>query len=691
MCALLAARGQHVEISSGGYWVPLPDATTYESSIPLTYVTQWTQNNKEVRFLDTTHPCESNDSRLLSFCTLVKHIDETSKAISDEFRIAEENYDMEMLKNFSIKQERFRYKRGIDFIGDFASFCCNIATQKKLDAIVMDEASLQEQMDKVNVGLEKTLKVVSDNSERFVEMNKQYAQVFKETEKKMKTVESYVNGLERDMMKEENTMFQLVWALLDFQRENSNKFIRVMRQFKEIDIINSCKKNLIPVAVVNPKVLHGDLRKLEKHLNQANQQLAIPTSKLSRMYQLPICDCTVSGGNLVVHVKVPIIQLNRSWKLYELAVIPFRWNNETCIIEHNTLYIAVSENAYSQDILRQISGVGLHSCKPYEDTLCFIPRFTADILQGPNCARILYLGGTVNEIAKHCNMRCHKSTATIISEVEESSFMLVHIKPKTKIVCPDKSTPIPDRLIVAQGAIRLWLPCNCELLEDQLLLIPRRFPCPNHTLVKKLEYKHILPAIWTNMESFVLNPLSKDNPPRYNNVTEILNTNWTLETPHTNVTSAQDTLKEVAESLNKLPSDRSFADKYSFHSNTVMLIWNAILSALVVYMLLHRNRPVAYLPAAVNSVAATQGNQVHHDVLMGLLYMVFLFFVLYIVIRVFLLYLRKRTETQRGRDTVKSAPQHTKKYILEVNSSENILEITERGQLECTLTELSTQ
>lgn len=686
--------GQHVEISAGAYWVPLPEVIAYEASIPLTYVSSW--NSEEVRYESKKHNCNSNNSDWVEFCSVINHLDKMSAAVDTEFFLLSKNWNINTLKNISLSAKQNRMKRSIEFIGDFASFCCNIATQKKLDSLVMNENDLQQQMDKINSGLGKTLKAVSDNSHNFEILNKQFSESFRQTEEKIQQVDNFLNDFQITVNKREDEIFQLLWILLDFELKNNKRFIQIVRELKQLEITNSCKKNLIPTSVISPKVLHADLQKLRSELTTVNQDLAIPLKSLAKMYQLPICDCALVNNNLVVHIKVPIIQMNRDWELFELAVAPFKWHNETCLIDHDTLYVAVTENKFTKDTIRQISGMGLHNCQPYRDTLCYIPRFACDTLQGPTCARKLYYGDTVEQIAKHCTMRCHKSTATVISEIDEATFVVTHAKRGTVIKCQDKNYPISEPLIEAPGAIKIRLPCSCDLYEGNVQLIPKRFPCPKDAS-KNVQLTHVLPAIWTNIHSFVLNPLSKHSPPTYKNITEILDTNWTVSAPHINITSTQDTINEVLESIHSKPPIHGWSTEYSFHGNTIILVWNTIISIVLIYLFCHRN-PMAIVPAFPNRVSGLGQSQSHHDILLGLFYGILISIVLYCIIRKLFLFCKNKkskSQTQTAQlDTENplspqpsNAASDTHKYILEIDSAQNLLTLSKNVTVACSLRE----
>lgn len=209
--------------------------------------------------------------------------------------------------------------------------------------------------------------------------------------------------------------------------------------FRNNEILHSCKSHFIPMSILPPKVLKHDLYNLEKSILKFNYSLAIPINELSRYYKIAITDCTISSNKIIVHVKIPIKHVDRDWKLLELLTTPFAWNDETCVVMHDTMYLAVSNK-----IMRPISGVGLHQCKPYHDKLCFLPRFASDVKYGPLCAFKMYNGATVNELNKHCSFRCHSSNSMVISEVKEDTYVLTHLKNKTLIQCEDKIFNLPN-------------------------------------------------------------------------------------------------------------------------------------------------------------------------------------------------------------------------------------------------------
>ncbi|KAJ8910407.1 hypothetical protein NQ315_011371 [Exocentrus adspersus] len=326
-----------------------------------------------------------------------------------------------------------------------------------------------------------------------------------------------------------------------------------------------CKQHLIPMGILQPTILRKDLKKLDWELEQLGQGLAIPPGSISRYYQLPICDCAVTEESIVIHVRVPITQRELA---YHLAVA-------------------------DQGELRTISGAGLHQCKPFHDKLCYIPRFSGDALHGPTCARKLFSGTTVTELSQHCPLSCHGSTSLTISEIEEGTYVVTHPKPATYIRCGQNTTVLKDSAYSSPGAVKIHVPCNCEMVVNEEVIIPQRYPCLRDR-TPGAAIAHILPAAWSTLKSFYIDPTTTSKL-RYSNLTECLDTNWTTTTPYTNLTTSRDYRRELRDYIDnfELPT-LSYSAKYA-------------------YILLHRHCKRRATPAKATKESGDQGQRLEAE------------------------------------------------------------------------------
>ncbi|KYB26953.1 hypothetical protein TcasGA2_TC033481 [Tribolium castaneum] len=120
------------------------------------------------------------------------------------------------------------------------------------------------------------------------------------------------------------------------------------------------------------------------------------------------------------------------------------------------------------------------------------------------------------------------------------------------------------------------------------VLIEKRYPCIEQE-VKEVSVVHVIPAIWSSLGSLVLGEFRQKDQLRFTNVSQCLNLNWTLTVPHLNLTSTANRVEEIREQLNNHNIDHQFSATYTLHCDTILLIWNTVLSVFVAYLVLKRN------------------------------------------------------------------------------------------------------
>ena len=212
--------------------------------------------------------------------------------------------------------------------------------------------------------------------------------------------------------------------------------------------------------------------------------------------------------------------------------------------------------------------------------------------------------------------------------------------------CPTNRTIEVNSAHSKQGAIKINLPCSCHLHTHNEILIPKRFPCPNKQSFYDATLIHTIPAIWSNLKSFVFNPKESHILPTYKNISECLNSNWTLQIPHLNLTSSSSTVTSLLESIkSSIPPIISYSDTYGIHSDSLFLIWNITLTLLVAYLLFSRNRLVvaaSLLPTA--ECQATSPPNSNHDLMFGLICFTFATFMLYVILYFLFQYFKSKNE-----------------------------------------------
>lgn len=693
MGILISTHCGKLEITAGAFWRAQPDTVSYEATVPIVYESIWLEKQN---FDKVNNPC-GNDTWE---CGLLKNITSLQNAYINDFQNLEKSWSPKYLKNYSSQHEStFIRKRSLDFLGEGLAWCCGVATQHNLDSIVMNENDLQNKISKLTSSFTSSIRLIGNNSKKFNDFQKQSASSFNVIEEHIHILEKHFNTMKDSINKQYMEHTNAANTILENQFINLKNIIRLSDAIKKQSILASCRQHHTPSILLDPEILSHDLLKLQNELSSFNQQLAIPISELAKYYQLPLCDCSFLNEKIIIHIRIPVRQKFNYWKLYHLITTPFAWYNQTCKIHHDNLFLAVNNNPKSTQI-RQISGINLRHCRPLEDKLCFLPRFPANSLQSPICAKKLFDGASVSEISHHCPMSCHKSTATIISEIEEEIYIITHAKAPTLIKCPNSTTEFSKESYETPGAIKLYLPCNCKLFIQDEEVIPSRFPCSeNYPLSATMH--HIIPASWSNLQSFVLNPLLKSNQPVFQNSSEALNVNWTSHIPHLNLTSDEDTIAKIMENINTIYPDTYNYGGYTYgvHNDSIFLIWNIILSILVIFLLMKLNNAtvVAAIPVAPAHGKEFLNNKFSYDIIFIIICVCLAVFILYLCYHIVnkFCYKNKRTsKTKKTKNTesnndieLETFPKKLKtmKFVLEINDETEITKLSPGERLNATI------
>ncbi|KAJ3645257.1 hypothetical protein Zmor_022927 [Zophobas morio] len=398
--------------------------------------------------------------------------------------------------------------------------------------------------------------------------------------------------------------------------------------------------------ILPPSVLRADLIVLQDNIANHRQELAISVGDAEVLYTLPICDCMLTEKTITVHIRIPVRTKGFSWSLFELIAVPFKWHNQTCKTQHESVYVAVSKLVSRQ--VRAISGVSLHHCKPFENKLCFLPRFSAHSLHGPTCVNKLVAGESSLELSRQCPMTCYYSTAMTITEVEEETYVITHARNESCIKCNNQLRPIVKQEDAEPSAKKIVLPCHSQLILHDEVIIGRRFPCKEDE--KEITITHILPAPWSTVGAMVINDFEKTVPLHFDSLKTCLNENWTLTIPHVNLTSPIEKLADVYRRIKVHQEDHDCTNTYTVHGDSMMLIWNLILSVGLGYVLFRRNPIGMVYAAAPGAHAWGEKDHLDHQVVLTLMCIAILVFIGYIGFKMCKFLFSRKRGTGRNRD-----------------------------------------
>ena len=127
------SHGDHlpIEIVTGAYFEALGEVITYEKSIPIIYKQAYeTKIYKPI--LETTDIRECNKNFDHDFCSFVDTCHATTNKIHD---LLEDDIKYQYLDFINIAPKNKRVKRGLQFMGDFFLWCCNVVTTEQTSVL----------------------------------------------------------------------------------------------------------------------------------------------------------------------------------------------------------------------------------------------------------------------------------------------------------------------------------------------------------------------------------------------------------------------------------------------------------------------------------------------------------------------------------------------------------------------------
>lgn len=559
----------------------------YEATIPLIY----TSPIDKVNPLPTEDDIDCNDPSDIENCKMWKQLLKVEANVRNGTLLLNPNW------MFADNKGK-RSKKSLDFVGDFLNWCCGTATQKSIDTITMSTSSLENHLRELRKGIREELQNFGINSVSFKNYTDQVSEKFQNIDEALSFLKSYDT---KTFRLEESKINKLAINIFKILVSKSFTVHLMARTLLLNQITTMCLTNKIPSVLISKQVLKDDLRKLNKTLNLDNKEIALDIADVSKLYTLPLTDCTFTEDSVTVHIKIPVKSQHISWKLLELTSAPYAWGNYTCTLIHEHTYVAVGKNLTSgREIIKILSGTSLHTCQPYDSKLCFIPNYLVDPYYTSECINYLYKGATVANIYDKCPLRCIHGLYTTITEIAHNKFFITRPNEFCNIVCKSATFPLKPYSTLP-GAVLVDLPCDCNLVEGGEIIIGRRFPCLDEE--RKLTIHHTIPAAWTNVASLLINPKATYDHPIYDNLSECFNPKWTQKVPHFVIAPTHD-LSRVDEALERLDDDLSwYSTNFVRHGDTVIVTWNLVNTVVILYVI-YRVRNVGLVPLMLPTARA---------------------------------------------------------------------------------------
>ncbi|CAG9824532.1 unnamed protein product [Phaedon cochleariae] len=130
----------NLEVTAVAFWRALPETITYEATIQLIYETAW-YDGVPMSTTRVKSSCDSRRDRTRPECMILQDLNALQKAYAEEFSSLAKSWSPSYSKNNSELRNELK-KRALDFIGDGLSWCCEVATQHKLDDLKGQEENI---------------------------------------------------------------------------------------------------------------------------------------------------------------------------------------------------------------------------------------------------------------------------------------------------------------------------------------------------------------------------------------------------------------------------------------------------------------------------------------------------------------------------------------------------------------------
>ncbi|CAG9762682.1 unnamed protein product [Ceutorhynchus assimilis] len=218
----------------------------------------------------------------------MKYLEEIAVAIDNEITLFTNSWDPAHLRVMDI--QRRKRALSLSFIADGLNYCCGVATQEKLDSMVMTSEELKIRMNKIGQSLEQTLGSIGQGSKKLEEVQRANNRALKITENRIKLLENYTNTINNAVVAESIEQRNLLVAFMRSNTDTAKKIIRLTRSIKNQGVVQNCRQKQIPASIIEPHLLRADLEDLQSILAGQDQELTISVQDLSTYYRLPISE-----------------------------------------------------------------------------------------------------------------------------------------------------------------------------------------------------------------------------------------------------------------------------------------------------------------------------------------------------------------------------------------------------------------
>jgi hypothetical protein len=412
---------------------------------------------------------------------------------------------------------KVRSKRSIDLIGDFAEWCCGVASKKSLDEMFASESNLNQFTAQVKHDVEQSQHERVINTQIINNYSRQ--------------VEAYLGNLTSTSSNDIKMLAkqeELLETEVNLEKASGLRIATTIHHMVHRLVwtaaITDCKNQQIPHSLIQPQIVKEDLLRLQRSLS--GYTLSIPIEQLHQYFSLKTTSCSLSSTKMVVVTKIPLVEKGKKFELLELTAVPFTANNTIC-----QMNVTPNQVIVSGDQILPLSTQDQMSCKFEDQELCFVPAFPSHYLPHSGCIRAaIGRQSSVAELSALCGFHCAPifEGKPVIIQTDMHTFLIVNNKNSIYLACPGR----PESRLVPSingTTLEVTVPCGCHLKGTTLSIRPSHYCAKSSPTEMKIH--HLYPAAWSRQQSPVIGDQSI-----YASMEEIINEDWPSSISHINMT-----------------------------------------------------------------------------------------------------------------------------------------------------------
>lgn len=518
MIHLCSSTDLPTHIFSGARIEEIPTVIPYTASVPLLYKmpyhTTITQSIPKSDFASGN--CDNVLRDDMDNCQHKKQLKQLQNFIHEMFILDRDNFN----PAHRINQGRAdRKRRAVDFIGETFQWCCNVATLTNLKDLSKNEAQVDDKLNDL-------LDYVKDEHQQFVlaedklnNFSLGMNDVFKQLHEKLA---NYDTNLSRDL----NQTSHHIESLMLKYTEETWLYIYLSLYYNQLQHIEEdCQNNKIPENLLPASELRQDLLQLQEKLRFRSLDIAIPIHRINFIYSLPISQCHFENESIILEIRIPVRKLQSSYRVFKYEPIPLLWQDKVCELATDD-FIVIKENRANYIVDTKNNP----HCEYMKSNLCHIPRFRANSSVASTCARYLLNGTNLSQMKTFCEFHCYaRPDLPVVTQLAVNKFLITNVDSTAHIFCKNTSnTRQLDRILV--GTMELHLPCDCQLLQGEDVIIDSVELCDSRDLPSPIAV-HLIPLPWTNLDQLKIDPIDDLDRPEFHDVAKFITDDWMIRTP----------------------------------------------------------------------------------------------------------------------------------------------------------------